>query len=124
MPVLLYMFMVKEPFAPPMHGVSADLARVGSPVPMRAPDREDALVVAVMRDGKVLFGTDPIWPADLPVKIREGVNRGAENKVYIRADARARYGAVKEALDGIHAAGIEKIGILVDQRRTPASNPQ
>jgi len=118
--LLLIMFMLKDPVCPPMRSGGVDLARVGSPVSMRGADREDALIVAVMRDGKLFLGSDPILPEQLPPRIRDGVNRGAEKKVYIRADARASYGYVKEVLDGIHAAGIERIGILVD-RRKPAS---
>ena len=37
--------------------------------------------------------------------------------IYLRADARARYGAVKEALDGIRDAGIDRITFLVEQER-------
>ena len=35
----------------------------------------------------------------------------------IKADARAKYRDVKEVLDGARSAGVEKIGILVDQRK-------
>jgi biopolymer transport protein ExbD len=38
-------------------------------------------------------------------------------------DAGAKYGTVKEALDGVHAAGTQKVGFLVDQPRTPPFNP-
>jgi hypothetical protein len=41
-------------------------------------DKEDALVVAVMRDGFIFLGKDRIRPAELSVKIREGLSRGAE----------------------------------------------
>lgn len=125
MVVLLFMFMVKDPVCSLAYSNTAvDLAKVSSPSPMRAADREDTLIVAVMRDGKVFFGRESIPLENLPAKIRAGINRGAENKVYIKADARAKYASVKEVLDGIHAAGVEKIGILVEQRGPSASNPQ
>jgi biopolymer transport protein ExbD len=38
-----------------------------------------------------------------------------ERKVYIRADGRAWYGTVKEVLDGVRAAGVEKVGFLLEQ---------
>jgi biopolymer transport protein ExbD len=90
---------------------------------MRAALKEDALIVAVARDGMVLVGRDRIRLADLSGKIREGLSRGAEDKVYIKAAARAKYGTVKEALDGIRAAGVERVGFLVDQRKAPSSLP-
>jgi biopolymer transport protein TolR len=104
-------------------GQSADLAQADHPISMPKAVREDAMVVAVMRDGKVFFGTDRIKPWNLPVKIRDSVSHGAERKVYIKADARAKYGAVKDVLDGVRSSGIEKIGFLVERRRTPDSVP-
>jgi biopolymer transport protein TolR len=98
---------------------SVDLAKAGSPVAMRAADKENALVVAVNREGKVFFRTDPVSVEQLPAKIREGVSQGAERKVYIKADARAKYGWVKEVLDSVQSSGVEKIGFLVENRRTP-----
>ena len=81
------------------------------------------MVIGIQRDGRVLFGRDPVRPSDLPPKIRESVSYGSERKVYIKADARAKYGSVAEVLDAVHAAGIEKIGFLVYQRKTPTTVP-
>jgi biopolymer transport protein TolR len=82
------------------------------------------MIVTVARDNKVFFRSELINPVQLPVKIREGIDQGSERKIYIRADARARYGWVAEVLDGVRAAGIEQVGFLVEQRRTPVSYPQ
>ena len=56
--VLLIIFMVVTPML--QHGVSVDMAQVNNPEQMPDADKEDALLVAVMRDGKVFFGTDQI----------------------------------------------------------------
>jgi len=74
--------------------------------------REDALTVGVTRDGKVYFRNVPISAEDLPDQIREGLRSGAEKKVYFRADARARYGDVKQVLIEIRRAGIENVCFL------------
>ena len=102
-------------------GVLVDLPKVGHPLPMRGANREDALVVAIFRDGKVFFGRDLIMPDQLPFEIREAVSRGAARKVYIRAEARLRYGTVLQVLDGVRSAGVENVGFLVEQRRVPPS---
>jgi biopolymer transport protein TolR len=86
--------------------MSVDLAKVSSPTEMRGADREDALVVAITRDGQVWFATDRITAENLPAAIRERVLRGAERRVYIKADMRARYGGVKQILASVHTAGI------------------
>jgi biopolymer transport protein TolR len=122
--VLVYMFMVPAVNELDRHrGVSLDMPKANYPISMRGADREDALMVATMRDDKVFFRTYQVTIEQLPARIRDGASQGAERKVYIRADARAKYGTVKEALDGAHAAGIEEIGFLVDQRRTATSIP-
>ena len=90
---------------------------------MRAANREDALLVAVERNGRIWLDTDQITPEQLPAKIRERLSRGAERRVYIKADARSKYGLVVEVLRSVRSAGIENIAFLVDDRK-PSSPPQ
>jgi biopolymer transport protein ExbD len=81
-------------------------------------DRWDALSVAVARDGNVYFGTDKLPPEQWTPWIRDRLrDRSVERKIYLRADARAKYGAVKGVLDAIHSAGIEQVAFLVDERQ-------
>jgi biopolymer transport protein TolR len=98
-------------------GVGTDLPKVWRPIGMPGANRDDALVVAIMRDGHIFFGNGRVTARELPGKIREGLSQDAERKVYIRADARARYGTISAVLDGIRVAGVLRIGILVDQRK-------
>src|SRR5579864_316440 len=83
----------------PHRGVGIDLPKVSHPSLMRTANREDAMTVAIMRDGKVFFRRNQVSVDQLQDKIRDGLREGSEKKVYIRADARAKYGTVKEALD-------------------------
>ena len=101
----------------PFHQGFRSLPQVGHPVSMVHADRENALVVAILRDGQLFFRTDRVSNEELPGRIREGVRQGAERKVYIRADARAKYAWVEEVLDAVRVSGIEDVGFLVDQRR-------
>ena len=55
----------------------------------------NAMIVIVQRDGHVYFRNDRVFVNDLPANIRRCMSGGAERRVYIRADARVRYGAVK-----------------------------
>jgi biopolymer transport protein ExbD len=111
-------------FAGHRREVSVDMPRVLHPVSMLDADREDAMRIGITREGRVFFGNDIIRPSDLPRKIEERVGNSAGSKIYIRADARAKYGWVKELLEGVQASGVEKIGFLVDQRRTPTKPSQ
>jgi biopolymer transport protein ExbD len=107
--------------ATPHHRVWADLPKVWHSKSMPGAKREDALTVAILRDGSIYFGKDRSRPGDLPAQIRDQVGRGAEKKVYIRADARVRYQTVLAVLDAVRSAGVEKIAFLVYQRRATSS---
>src|SRR6516225_6214689 len=67
--VLLIVFMVITPML--QHGVSVDMAKVNSPTPMPDADKEDSLLVAIMRDGQILFGTDRIKVDELSAKVKD-----------------------------------------------------
>jgi biopolymer transport protein TolR len=100
------------------HGIAVDLARTDHSKAMPGAMREDAIIVAVERDGKVFLDTTQVKvPEDLTAKVKGRVRRGAEHKVYIKADARAHYHAVAQVVDAMHDAGIERVGFLTEQRR-------
>jgi biopolymer transport protein ExbD/biopolymer transport protein TolR len=115
--VLLIIFMVITPML--QHGQPVDMAKVNNPSPMPDADKEDALLVAVTRDNKVFFGTDPIQPADLTQKIKDRLANKADKRVFIKADARAKYGWVVEVVDNVRAAGVDQLGLLTDIKKTP-----
>jgi biopolymer transport protein TolR len=104
----------------PHHGVSIDVPRILYPIAMPGAMRDDVMQVSITRDGKVFFGSDQIVPDYLTEKIQARLtDLDVERKVYIRADARARFGTVKIVLDGVRSAGIIRVAFLADQRRVP-----
>jgi biopolymer transport protein TolR len=113
--VLLIIFMVITPML--QKGVSVDLAKVNNPEAMPDADKEDALIVAIMRDGKVYFGRDQINPDQLTDKIKDRLANRTDKRVYVRADARAKFGSVVEVVDNVRAAGVDDLGLLTDQKR-------
>jgi biopolymer transport protein ExbD/biopolymer transport protein TolR len=119
--VLLIIFMVITPML--QKGVSVDLAKVNNPEQMPDADKEDALIVAVMRDGKIFFGNDQIAPDALAPKVKDRIANRVDKRVYIRADARARYGSVVEVVDNVRSAGVDQLGLLTDQRKNTNTPP-
>jgi biopolymer transport protein ExbD/biopolymer transport protein TolR len=100
------------------HGITVDIPRVFHAISMPRANREDALLIAVFRDGSVYFGTDKLLSEELPSKISEKLSYGSvERKIYIKADARAKYGGVEGVLDAIRLAGIGKIAFLAYERK-------
>ena len=114
--VLLIIFMVITPRL--QKGVSVDLAKVNSPSAMPDADKEDALIVAVMRDGKLFFGNDRVEADQLTQKVTDRLSNRVDKRVYIRADARAKYGSVVEVVDNVRAAGVDDLGLLTDQKKS------
>ena len=119
--VLLIIFMVITPML--QKGISVDLAKTNNPVQMPDADKEDALLVAVTRDGKVFCGTDQIAPDQLTNKVKDRLANRVDKRVFIRADARTKYGNVVEVVDNVRAAGVDQLGLLTEQRKTGSFAP-
>src|SRR5512138_1351405 len=85
--VLLIIFMVITPML--QKGVSVDLARTNNPAPMPDADKEDALLVAVTRDGKIFFGSERVaTAADLATMVKDKLANKTDKRVFVKADAR------------------------------------
>ena len=119
--VLLIIFMVITPML--QKGVSVDLAKVNNPEQMPDADKEDALVVAVMKDGKVYLGNDQLAVDQLTGKVKDRLANRVDKRVFIRADARAHFGSVVQVVDNVRAAGVDELGLLTDQRKSKGAPP-
>jgi biopolymer transport protein ExbD len=114
--VLLIVFMT-APNRPHHHPWAMDLPRMDHASPMPAALREDAVMVTLTRDGMIFFGPTQVRGNDLPASIQDYVRRGSEPKVYLRVDARAKYGDAAIVIDEVRQAGIQEIGIITEQRQ-------
>ncbi|MGA8154070.1 MAG: biopolymer transporter ExbD [Terriglobales bacterium] len=119
--VLLIIFMVITPML--QHGVSVEMAKVNSPEAMPDADKEDALLVAVMRDGTVFFGSDKLPVDQLTGKVKDRLANRVDKRVYVKADARAKFGAVVAVVDNVRAAGVDQLGLLTDQKKLSTAPP-
>ena len=114
--VLLIIFMVITPML--QKGQSVALAKVNSPEAMQDADKEDALLVVVMKDGVIYFGNEKIAVEDLTNKIKDRIgSKTSDKRVYLKADARAKFGKVVEVVDNVRAAGVDQLGLLTDQKK-------
>jgi biopolymer transport protein ExbD/biopolymer transport protein TolR len=114
--VLLIIFMVITPML--QKGVSVDLARVNNPRSMAAADKEDATVLAVTRDGKVYLGSDTITMDKITADVKDRISDKLDKTVYVKSDARAKYGDVVSVVDMVRAAGVDSIGLLTEKVQT------
>ena len=112
--VLLIIFMVITPML--QNKVSVDMAKVSNPTSMPDADKEDAIVVAVTRDGGVFLGQNKTAVSELGDQVREKLADKPGKTIYIRADARAQYLAVENAIDAVRTAGVEDVGLLTQKK--------
>src|SRR3954447_19967506 len=119
--VLLIIFIVITPML--NKGVGVDMVKTKNPIKMQAADKEDAILIAVTRDGKTYLGTNPMAPDQLPQKVKDLLTNKLDKTVYIRADSRARYERVVEVVDNIRAAGVDQIGLLTEQQVEKTTKP-
>ncbi len=69
-----------------------------------------------MRDGQMFLGNEKVTGDALAHKVRDAVTTRADKTVYVRADARARYGVLVIAVDDLRSAGVDQLGLLTEQR--------
>jgi len=121
--VLLIIFMVVTPML--QKGVSVDLARVENPTDMPNADKDDAIVVAVTRDGGVFLGTNRIQLSEVTSLVRDQIANRLDKTVFVRSDSRARYGDVVAVVDEVRAAGVDQLGLLTErvEKRQPGAPP-
>jgi len=113
--VLLIIFMVITPML--TKGQNVDMARTKNPIAMQNADKEDAVLIAITRDGKVYLSPGNVQTAadQLPGKVKDLLQNKTDKTVYIKSDARARYEKVEDVVDNLRAAGVDQIGLLTEQ---------
>ena len=114
--VLLIIFMVITPML--NNKVNVDLPKADAAKIMEDANKEDAVIVAVTRDGSTYLGANKVTIDDLGSKISALLENKTSKEVYMRADVRANYGKVMDAVDGIRTAGVSELGLLTEKRDT------
>ena len=112
--VLLIIFMVITPML--NNKVNVDLPVANAAVIMENANKEDAVTVAVPRDGRAYLGADPVSVDQLSAKIVDKLTNKTDKEVYLRADVRANYGKVMDVVDQIRAAGVSNLGLLTEKK--------
>jgi biopolymer transport protein ExbD/biopolymer transport protein TolR len=118
--VLLIIFMVVTPML--QKGKQLDMATTNNARDMQNADKDDAIIVAVTRDGKYFLGTAATPKEDITGQIRDRLTNRSDKTVYVKSDARAKYGDVVAVVDEIRSAGVDQLGLLTE--RTQKSGPQ
>ena len=113
--VVLIIFMVITPML--NKGANIDLAKARNPIVMADADKEDAVTVAITRDGQVFLspGLQKVDSSELAPKVKDLLADRPLKIVYIRADARSKYEKVEDVVDNLRAGGVDDVGLLTEQ---------
>ena len=119
--VLLIIFMVVTPML--QKGISVDLAQVTNPREMQSADQDDAIILAVSRDGAVYLGSTKVNKEDITSRVRDLVANRLDKTVFVKSDARAKYGVVVSVVDEVRAAGVDQLGLLTEKKEVSGRPP-
>ena len=111
--VLLIIFMVITPML--SKGVSVDLVRTRNHIAMDEADQEDAILVAVTREGSVFLGRARIEANLLKNEVEDILTTRIDKTVYVKSDARSRYERVVEVVNILRSAGCDQVGLLTEK---------
>jgi biopolymer transport protein ExbD len=104
-------------------GVSVDMAKVNNAEDMQNADKDDAIILAVTRDGKMYLGSKAIGLSEITVAVKDLLANRIDKTVFVRSDARAKYGEVVKAVDEVRAAGVDNLGLLTEKSQKKGEAP-
>jgi len=105
---------------PPMRqGISVQMARTANATPVPEADNEDAWVISVTADGRVFFGVKAVTQDGLTEIMRETPRHRGQD-LYVKADARTRFGNLKPVLKAASGDWFQSAVLLTNQNETPA----
>jgi biopolymer transport protein ExbD len=100
-----------------------DLAKVETAIPIPDADNEDAIVVTVTRDGKVYLGQNRVATSELGPKVRDKLANKVDKTIFVRADARAQYQGLEDAIDAMRGVGADAVGLLTWKKENGGNAP-
>jgi biopolymer transport protein TolR len=121
--VLLIIFMVVTPML--QKNMPVDMARANNAMEMQDADKDDAVVVAITRNNDIFLGKVKINKEEITAEVKDRISARLNKTVYVKSDARAKYGTVVGVVDEIRSAGVDSVGLLTEknERARPMAPP-
>ena len=119
--VLLIIFMVVTPML--QKTTPVDLAMTNNAHEMQDADKDDAIVVAITRDGSIFLKNTRTTNEAVTDAIKDLISNRLDKTVYVKSDARAKYGDVVAVVDEIRSAGVDQLGLLTEKAQKTNTPP-
>jgi len=113
--VLLIIMMLVAPML--QQGVQLTLPVAGNTVDK--PDTQEQTVLAIDAANQFWVNGVQVSRGDMVERVKATLDERAEKVVLIRGDQDASYSAIMEAMDSLHAAQIEDIGLITEPKKNP-----
>ena len=110
--VLLIIFMVAAPLM--TVGVPIDLPKTAA---KQLNTEQKPITISVATDGTIYLAEAPVALEDLVAQVTAEAANGTEDRIYVRGDMAANYGAVMQVMGALSGAGFTKIGLITDQKQ-------
>jgi len=111
--VLLIIMMLVAPML--QQGVQLTLPEAGNTVDK--PDTQEQTVVAIDAANRLWVNGVEVPKHDMAARVKATLEEKTEKVVLIRGDRDASYSAVMEAMDFLHEAQIEDIGLITEPKK-------
>jgi biopolymer transport protein ExbD len=108
--VLLIIMMLVAPML--QKGVAVELPKAGNTVDK--PETQEQTVVAVDSANRFWVNGVQVGRQEFAGRVRDALDDRSERVVLIKGDRDASYAAIMEAMDYLHEAQIEDIGLITD----------
>jgi biopolymer transport protein TolR len=114
--VLLIIFMVVTPLI--ASGVAVDLPRTLNH--FRKADAGKDIIISVTQDKRLYLGSTPVPRLeDLAVMTRAEKRKFPDKTVFVKGDARAPYGVMREVMQILHESQVEDIVLGTEELKSP-----
>ncbi|KAB8030917.1 ExbD/TolR family protein [Fluviispira multicolorata] len=110
--VLLIIFMVTAPFA--ISGINVQLPKTQAKSLTLS---GESLVISINKKGEYYIGKNLVKETNLVSQIQNSVKDDEHPSIFIRADDGVPYGKVMNAMTAAQRAGVERIGMVGENKR-------
>jgi len=108
--VLLIIFMVAAPLM--TVGVPIDLPQTQA---RELAQDAEPITVSVSPDGQIYLGEDLVSYESLAAAVATAAEGNVEERIFVRGDTSANYGAVMQVMGVLSGAGYTRIGLITEQ---------
>jgi biopolymer transport protein ExbD len=114
--VLLIIFMITTPLL--QTGITVNLPKAKNPLEAPEADSQDAVVVALDRNGRIFLGKNQTTESALYEALTKRFGGGEINKtMFLKADQAVLYGRVVEVVNECRKTGVERIGLMTEKEK-------